>query len=87
MHPVRRRFWVAAVASATSVAILPLTIAVPDWIEGVFGVDPDHGDESLEWAIVAVLVTVALAATIVAAGEWLRRRVGGDAPVADERVG
>lgn len=29
-----------------------LTASVPDWIEAVFGVEPDGGDGSLEWLLV-----------------------------------
>ena len=35
-----------------------LTAVWPDWIEGVFGFDPDGGNGSVEWLIVAVLAVV-----------------------------
>jgi hypothetical protein len=41
-----------------------LTAIWPDWIEGLTGFDPDHGNGSAEWLIVAVL---AVATLIVAA--------------------
>lgn len=41
-----------------------LTAVWPDWIEGLFGVDPDGGNGSVEWLIVAVLAV----ATVVVAG-------------------
>ena len=41
-----------------------LTAVWPDWIEGLTGWDPDHGNGSAEWLIVAVF---AVATLIVAA--------------------
>lgn len=43
-----------------------LTLAVHDWIEVVFGIDPDAGSGLVEVAIVVTLfvVTVALAADV-----------------------
>jgi hypothetical protein len=41
-----------------------LTAAQPDWIEAVFGVDPDRHSGAVEWVVVAgcALVTVTLIA-------------------------
>ena len=41
-----------------------LTAVWPDWIEGSFGFDPDGGNGTTEWLIVAALAvgTVAIAA-------------------------
>jgi hypothetical protein len=50
----------AAVLGAATI----LTAVWPDWIEGVLGFDPDGGDGSVEWLIVAGL---AVATLIVAA--------------------
>ena len=58
----RGRLLVSIVASLTTVLTL-ITLAVPDWIEGITGADPDRGNGSLEW-----LVVLALAAT--SAGLW-----------------
>jgi hypothetical protein len=41
----------------------------PNWIEA-FGVDPDRGDGSLEWAIPIVLAAAALALGFVARRHW-----------------
>lgn len=45
-------------------ALTILTAVRPDWIEGVLRFDPDGGNGTLEWLIVAALavVTVAVAA-------------------------
>ena len=75
MQPgLRSRFWIESIlASATGILTI-VTIFWRDWIEAVFGVDPDHGNGSAEWAAVAVL---ALAAALFAAGariEWRHAR-------------
>ena len=49
-----------------------LTLAWRDWIETVFGVDPDHGNGSLEWVVVAVLAIVTVALVAGARVEWRR---------------
>ncbi len=38
-----------------------LTAIVPEWIETVFGIDPDGGSGAVEWLIVAALACLALA--------------------------
>ncbi|WP_344097696.1 hypothetical protein [Microbacterium deminutum] len=44
-------------------AILAILTAVnPQWIETLFGVDPDRGSGALEWIIVAVFGVLALLA-------------------------
>jgi hypothetical protein len=42
-----------------------LTAIWPDWIEAVFRVDPDSGNGSLEWALVAVLGLAAMCAAVL----------------------
>jgi hypothetical protein len=58
-------------ASLTSVVTL-VTLAVPDWIEEISGIDPDRGDGSLEWLLVVVLAVVS--AGLWAATWWRHRR-------------
>jgi hypothetical protein len=52
------------VLSVLLAAATILTAVWPDWIEGVLGFDPDGGNGSVEWLIVAVL---AVATLVVAA--------------------
>ncbi len=43
-----------------------LTAVWPDWIEGLFGFDPDGGNGTVEWLIVAVLAVATLAVAALA---------------------
>jgi hypothetical protein len=69
---VRKRFWAEIGLGATSAILLVLTVVWPDWIEEIFGIDPDGGNGSLEWAIAVVLVICAVAMPLLARGEWRR---------------
>jgi hypothetical protein len=68
----RVRFWGESIVAALAGSLALLTLAWPDWIEGTFGFDPDHGNGSLEWTLVAVLFVAAGACTAVARREWRR---------------
>jgi hypothetical protein len=69
---LRRRFWAeAALASAAGILCL-ITPIWPDWIEFLFGWDPDQHDGSAEWMIALGLLIVAAMISAVAAGEWRR---------------
>jgi hypothetical protein len=59
-----------------------LTAVWPDWIEGVLGFDPDHGNGTFEWLIVAVLAVATIAVTAAARRDLrvVRRRVATDTP-------
>jgi hypothetical protein len=68
----RVRFWIElALASVTGLLAL-LTVVWPDWIEGVLGVDPDHGNGAAEWAVVVVCLALAVACSLAARLEWRR---------------
>jgi len=77
MVHVRRRMWIEVALAATSVVLLIITAAWSDWIEAVFGIDPDGGNGSLEWAIVVVLAVSAVTLPLMARSEWRRARAGG----------
>jgi hypothetical protein len=68
----RRRFYVEAGLSTAGLALLVLTLISQEWIEVLFGVDPDHGDGSFEWLVVAVLAIVTVASAVSARIEWRR---------------
>ena len=50
-----------------------LTIVQHDWIETLFGVDPDQGNGSVEWIVVVALLVIAAGAGALAGREWRRR--------------
>ena len=84
MAHLRRRFWIEVGLGATGVVLLVLTVAWPDWIEVVFGADPDGGNGALEWAIVTVVATCALTLPLLARLEWRRAHT---LPAADPPAG
>lgn len=49
-----RSLAVKTALAATSAFLALLTLVEKDWIEAVFRVDPDRGNGSLEWLVVAV---------------------------------
>ena len=53
-------------------SVAALTLVQPAWIEAVSGFDPDHNNGSLEWLIVASLVTCSLVCIMLARREWRR---------------
>jgi hypothetical protein len=43
-----------------------------DWIEIAVRVDPDHGNSSLEWLVVAVTAVAAITCSVLASLVWRR---------------
>ena len=71
---LRWHFWLeTAMAIATSIVFV-ITLVQRDWIEIVFGVDPDQGKGSLEWLIVGALLVVSISHFTLASHEWRRAR-------------
>jgi hypothetical protein len=72
---VRNRFWVEIALTLFTAGLFVLTLVEREWIELVFGVEPDRGSGSLEWAIVAVLLVVTILFAWLARAEWRRAPV------------
>jgi hypothetical protein len=69
---VRTRFWLEAILAALSTGLFILTLLFRNWIEIVFGVDPDKSSGSLEWLIVAALLVTSIVFVAMARAEWRR---------------
>jgi len=68
------RFWLETILATVTGALFVLTLVSRDWIEAVFGVDPDQHNGSLEWFIVALLPAVSLVSAALARTEWRKAR-------------
>jgi hypothetical protein len=68
----RVRFWAESSIAGVALCLAVLTLVWRDWIEEVFGVDPDNHSGALEWFIVVGLLVVAAALAVTAHWEWRR---------------
>jgi hypothetical protein len=66
------RFYLEAVLAALSTGLFILTLISRNWIEVLFHVEPDEGNGSLEWLIVAVLFVVSVALISLTRRDWRR---------------
>jgi hypothetical protein len=71
----RLRFWIESAAATVSATLLVLTLVWRTWIETAFGVDPDAGSGSLEYAIVGASLVLTVGLTLLARREWVRRAI------------
>jgi hypothetical protein len=71
---MRRQFWAALVGGGLSTALAVVTVISRDWIEFLFGADPDGGNGGLEWGIVVVTAVTAIVCFWWARVEWKRGR-------------
>lgn len=72
MKKVFVRFWVEAVLSGAFLVLMIVTLISREWIELLFGVDPDNGSGAVEWALVVALGVAALASGLLARADWRR---------------
>ena len=71
---MRLRFWGALVGGGLSAVLAIVTLISREWIEFIFGVDPDGGNGGLEWAIVVGTAVIAIACFWWAGVEWKHAR-------------
>lgn len=74
-HALRNRFWTETILGSATGVLAVVTLFWHDWIETVFGVDPDKGNGSAEWLVVIILVIVTLTLAVGARFEWHRARL------------
>ena len=60
--------------AAMSMLLFVVTLLWKDWIEIVFRVDPDHGNGSLEWLILAITGLATIGFSMLAGAERRRSR-------------
>jgi len=68
----RRRFYIEASLAGLTALLTVVTLISREWIEIVFGVDPDGGSGALEWAIVGCLAFISIALSVAAWRESAR---------------
>jgi hypothetical protein len=74
-NALRRRFWLETGMAIVTSILFVITLVQRDWIEIVFGVDPDSHNGDLEWLIVGALLVVMITLFTLAGYEWRRARV------------
>jgi hypothetical protein len=67
---LRSRFWLEVALASLSGLLGIVTVFWRDWIEAIFGFDPDHHNGSFEWMIVVVLLSVSVLIGVAARREW-----------------
>lgn len=72
MGSVRIRFWIEVALAVMAAGLAVLTLITREWIELLFGIDPDQGSGALEWALVAALFVASVALALIA--RWDRNR-------------
>lgn len=73
-NALRRRFWLETVMAIVTGIVFVITLIRNDWIEIVFGVDPDSNSGSLEKFIVVALLVVTITLFALASYEWRKAR-------------
>jgi hypothetical protein len=70
--PADTVFRLKVMLSAVFGATVLLTLIRRDWIEAVFGIDPDQHSGSLEWIVVTLLTFGAISFAYFARRQWRR---------------
>ncbi len=73
-NALRWRFWLETAMAIVTSILFVITLVQRDWIEIIFGVDPDNHNGTLEWLIVGALLVVTITLFTLASYEWRRAR-------------
>lgn len=71
-QPLPTRFWIEFALGIASGILTALTAVWPDWIERIFGFDPDAGSGSTEWGLVLTLAGVTVVFIALSSRTWWR---------------
>lgn len=71
---VLKRSWVEFILACLSGGLAVLTLLWHNWIELLFGDEPDGGDGSLEWGIVVEFLVLTVVFSALARTDWRRAR-------------
>jgi DMSO/TMAO reductase YedYZ heme-binding membrane subunit len=74
---LRYRFWLESILGSITGVVAVVTLFWHDWIETVFGVNPDKGNGSAEWLIVLILLFLTMTLALGARLEWRRAQLTG----------
>jgi hypothetical protein len=66
------RSWVEMLMGGLSALVFAATLVWPDWIERLFGIEPDGGDGSAEWGWAIAFAVAALLLFADAGRIWWR---------------
>lgn len=69
-------FWVELALAVVSAILTVLTVVWPDWIKGLFGIDPDAGSGSSEWEITLAFIVATVVLAALTGRTWRRDRRG-----------
>jgi len=69
---LRNRFWVETTLGSMITILAVITLISREWIEVLFGVEPDGGSGALEWATLATLAAASLTLGLMARKEMRR---------------
>lgn len=72
LRTARIRFRIKVVLAVLAAGLAVLTLITREWIELLFGIDPDKGSGALEWAIAAALFVASAVLALIA--RWDRKR-------------
>jgi len=70
-----RRVWLESICGSITGILAILTLFWPQWIEAVFGIDPDGGNGSAEWLTVGILLIATVLLAVNAHFVWRRTRL------------
>jgi hypothetical protein len=65
-------FWAESFLASFTGFLTVVTLGWRDWIEGVFGFEPDHHNGSFEWELVVVCALLTILFAALARRAWRR---------------